>query len=429
MLAPIWTNGALAVTILNTKIRVLITDDDADAQDDLRKMLLREPDIEIVGIADTGRSAVKMTSELSPDVVLMDAKLPDMGGLDVTETLLSQHRGIAVIILAVEGEPSQLRQAMLAGAADYLTRPISTEELVSSIRAVFKRESQRRQLAPRPELHPPATVASDKGTLIAVFSPKGGTGKTTIAVNLATAIAAATHQKVALVDGSLLFGDVGVFMNLTGTKSIMDLLPRVGELDRDLLLDVMIEHQSGVRVLLAPPRPELAELVGPDSLKVVLTKLRSSFDFVVVDTQTSFDECTLTVLDNADRIVLVVTLEVTALKNLKLFLDMAESLGYPARKLMLTINRGDSTAGIGVKEVEEKIRLKVAAMLANDWKTTTVATNRGVPLVISHPEARIAKDFMALAQTVALPEGVEAKTSPTVEKTKRSFGGFRLSLR
>lgn len=414
---------------LDTKIRVLVTDDDVDAQDDLRKMLLREPDIELVGITDTGRSATKMTSELCPDVVLMDAKLPDMGGLDVTETLLARHSGIAVIILAAEGEPSQLRQAMLAGAADYLTRPIGTEELVSSIRAAFKRENQRRQLAPRPEPPPPAPVSTDKGTLIAVFSPKGGTGKTTIAVNLATAIATATNQKVALVDGSLLFGDVGVFMNLTGVKSIMDLLPRVGELDNDLLLDVMMLHPSGVRVLLAPPRPELAELVGPESLKQVLTKLRTCFDYVVVDTQTSFDECTLTVLDNADQIVLVVTLEVTALKNLKLFLDMAESLGYPARKLMLTVNRGDSTAGIGTKEVEEKIRLKVSSMLANDWKTTTVATNRGVPLVISHPDSRIARDFVALAQTIVQPPGSEPKAAAPAEKPKRSFGGFKLSLR
>ena len=392
-------------------------------------MLLSEPDIQIVGIAETGLSAAKMTIELCPDVVLMDAKLPDMGGLDVTETLLAQHSGVAVIILAAEGEPSQLRQAMLAGAADYLTRPISTQELVNSIRAAFKRENQRRQLAPRLEPPPPAVSPDGKGTLIAVFSPKGGTGKSTIAVNLASAIAAATDHKVALVDGSLLFGDVGAFMNLTGTKSIMDLLPRVGELDHDLLLDVMLEHQSGVRVLLAPPRPELAELVGPESLKQVLNKLRTCFDFVVVDTQTSFDECTLTVLDNADRIVLVVTLEVTALKNLKLFLDMAESLGYPARKLMLTVNRGDSSTGIGTKEVEEKIRLKVVSMLANDWKTTTLATNRGVPLVISHPDSRLAKDFMALAQTVVLPQGAEPKATAMAEKPKRSFGGFKLVRR
>ncbi len=185
-----------------------------------------------------------------------------------------------------------------------------------------------------------------------------GVGTSAIAANLAVSLRQLTGKKVVLVDGNLIFGDPGVIMNLVSSKTIADLANRIAELDRDLLNDILITHTTQVRVLLAPPNPQTGELVTSDHLRAILEQLRKDFDYVVVDTQSSFQDRALAVLDLADRIVTLMTLEMPCIKNIKLFLEVAELLEYPAEKVLLVLNKADSRLGIRVENVEENIQHK-----------------------------------------------------------------------
>lgn len=392
---------------MSDKIRLLIVDDNPDTQENLAKMLSFEKDMEIVGKALSGKEALEKVQQLKPHVALVDINMPEMDGLKTTEALLSRLPSLQVVIISVQGEQDYLRRAMLMGATDYLVKPFTSEELANSLRAVY----QRRTRVPQAMTSPPSPVAAPQpearvGKVVTIFSPKGGVGRTTIAVNLAMALKQETHQEVCLLDASLLFGDVGVMLNLPSKSSILDLTPHVEELDEELLESTLMTHSSGVKVLLAPPRPEQAELINEKQMGAILTKLRSLFDFLVIDTMPSFHEAILAILDYSDEIIVPISLEVSALKNAKLFLEIAEALGYGGKETVLVVNRADSSGGISPRDVEQSVRVRIAASIPNDWKLATFAANRGVPFVLSHKESQIARGIFQLASAVA-PSGVE----------------------
>lgn len=387
------------------KIRVLIVDDIAETRDNLEKLLFFEKDIEVIAKAGTGREAVAMAKQHQPDVVLMDINMPDMDGIAATEALLSQVPTVQVIMMSVQGEQDYLRRSMLAGAREFLIKPISAEELYSAIRHVHRLQSTQRRYVPAAGVADTGSAGpaapSNAGQIIAVFSPKGGVGTSTVAANLAVALRQLSGKKVALVDGNLIFGDIGVIMNLVSTKTIADLANRIGELDRELINDVMQTHASQVKILLAPPNPQTGELVTADHLRAILELLKKEFDYVVVDTQSSFQDRALAVLDAADRIVALMTLEMPCIKNIKLFLEVAELLEYPAEKTVLVLNKADNRLGIRVENVEENIQHKVALQIPNASHEMTLAVNQGVPLVIEKRGHDTSKAIFALASLLS----------------------------
>jgi pilus assembly protein CpaE len=236
-----------------------------------------------------------------------------------------------------------------------------------------------------------------------VFSPKGGVGRTTIAVNLAVA-AVSLGKRVALVDASFQFGDVGVLLNLNPrNKSIADLASEIQTGEAESLETFLIAHSSGVQVLLAPPSPEQAELIGPAAVRRVLERLRTDHDLVVVDCPSTFNEPTLAVLDHADVILTLLSLEITSVKNMRLFLKVAEQLGYGPEKVRLVLNRADSTLGIRVADVEHSIGRKVDHTIVSDGRSVVYALNRGVPFFTSNRQAQVSQDILRLAQAVTAP--------------------------
>ena len=410
-------------------IRVLIVDDIAETRDNLEKLLFFEKDIQVVAKASTGREAVAMAKQHQPDVVLMDINMPDMDGIAATEAMLSQVPTVQVIMMSVQGEQDYLRRSMLAGAREFLTKPISAEELYHAIRHVYRLQTtQRRYVSSTPaELTQGGESAVGQGQIIAVFSPKGGVGTSSVSANLAVALRQLTNKKIALVDGNLIFGDIGVIMNLVSTKTIADLANRIAELDRDLLNDVMATHTSQVKVLLAPPNPQTGELVTSDHLRAILELMRKEYDYVIVDTQSSFQDRALAVLDVADRIVALMTLEMPCIKNIKLFLEVTELLEYPAEKTMLVLNKADNRLGIRVENVEENIQHKVALQIANAPQEMTLSINQGVPLVIEKRGHQTAKDIFTLAGLISNARGgatVKAGDKPSAPKAPENRGLF-----
>jgi len=415
---------------MEQKIRVMIVDDIPETRDNFAKLVMFERDIEVIDTAGAGAEAIEKARQLQPDVVLMDINMPDMDGLRATEIINAELPGVAVIIMSVQGEQDYLRRAMLAGARQFLIKPCTGDELVDSIRQVYRLEANKRRMMGQYQMVPAHGAAageegSELGRIFCVFSPKGGVGCTVLASNLAVALKQTTNKKVALVDGNLFFGNVDVMLNVISNKTINDVVSRIDHLDEELLRDVMITHSSGVRVLLAPPQPELAELVNADHMRRILTELRQLFDYVIVDTWPTFNEVVLTMLDMADRILLLMTLELPAIKHVKQFLEIQEKLGYPPDKVLLVLNRADSKLGIKTDLVEDSLRKKVSANIASDGRAVTMAVNQGVPLVISARDNQFSKDILTLAKLLTTLKPVEAvEPAPAQPKKPEAPSGL-----
>jgi len=414
------------------QIRVLVVDDIPETRDHLTKLLGFESDIDVVGAASSGREAVDMAVRLSPDVVLMDINMPDMDGIAATEQLTATAPGVAVVMMSVQGEADYLRRSMLAGAREFLVKPFSSDELTSSIRQVSARErdkATRLQVVPVSAGNGTGAGADGRepGLVVAVFSPKGGVGRTTLAVNLAVAAASELGKRVALMDGSFQFGDVGVLLNLNPRgKSIADLIPELDAGETDSVDSFLIEHTSGIRVLLAPPTPETAEMITAAGVKRVLESLRLNHDLVVVDCTAFFNDSTLAILDSADIILTMLSLEITSIKNMRLFLEVSEQLGYESGKVRLVLNRADSALGIRVADVEHSIGRKVDETIVSDGRSVVYALNRGVPFFLSNREAQVSQDILRLARTVVGERSTKAESDESRKATqKKSLFSFR----
>lgn len=400
------------------KIRILIVDDIAETRDNVKKLLYFENDIEIVGTASNGREGVDLALKLLPDIVLMDINMPEMDGIAASEAISAKVPNIQVVMMSVQGEADYLRRSMLAGAREFLIKPFSGEELVNSIHRVHQFAATRRVVAaPSPTpvdtaLPPPPTAKG--GKVIAVYGAKGGCGTSTIAVNLAVALREETKDRVALIDASFEFGDISVLLNLPNNRTIADLAGEKVSIDEELLDGTMTSHPSAIKVLLAPPRPELAELVKQEHLKQVMDILWKSYDYIIVDLWKSFRESTIFFLDIADTILLISTTDIPAIKNAKLFFELTEKLAYPAEKTVLVLNREDGRSGINPKDIEASIKHTISGIIPKDERTTSVAINRGMPFVTSQRNLPISQAIFALARKfvrVEAKEPVPAKPS------------------
>jgi pilus assembly protein CpaE len=387
-------------------IKVLVVDDIAETRDHLAKLLSFEREIDVAGMAASGEEAVRLAMELRPDIILMDINMPGLDGIAAAELITQRVPTSPIIMMSVHGETEDLKRAMLAGAREFLVKPFSSDELATSIRRVHEKEIGRQAQ------HQTAIASASGGTaaaqsdvedhqVIAVFSPKGGAGRTTIAANLAIALMKETNGRVALVDANLQFGDIGVLLNLNPkNRSMLDAVEG-GEPDPDIIDSVVINHSTGIRVLLAPPAPEAADLVTPAYLKKMIEHLKSTSDYVVVDLPSGLTDHSLGVMDAADQIVVVAALEITTIKNVRLFLEVADQLEYDRSKIRLVINRADTAQGIRIGDVEASIRRPIDGTVVSDGRLAVLAVNRGVPFVVSNPEGALSRDLLKLARTLA----------------------------
>lgn len=389
------------------KIRVLIVDDVAETRENVKKLLQFESDVEVIGVARTGKEAIQLSQELDPDVVLMDINMPDMDGIAATEAIHSKRQAVQVVILSVQSDQNYMRRAMLAGARDFLTKPPMGDELISAIRRAGEMAKNERSktahvpVAPVPGLTGPmAGFGGPRGKIVTVYSPKGGTGCTTLAVNLALALNSA-DTKVALVDGNLQFGDVAVFVNEQGKNTVLDLAPRADELDADVVEEVMLKHStSGLNILAAPSRPEYAEKVSSSQFAKTLEFLAQLYTYVIVDTSPTLTDVTLATIDVSDIIILVTTQDIPSIKNSRLFLDLLQNLGIRRDRIMFIMNRFDKKVNITPDRIADNLKQEIALVIPVDEATAVKAVNRGVPFVLDSKNQPVARGVFALAENV-----------------------------
>jgi len=408
---------------MGERISVLIVDDSKQLRDSVRTMLEFEEGVVVVGEAEDGEEAVAKAKELRPHVILMDINMPKMDGLAATQAIVKDI-STNVIIISVQGDADYLRRGMQAGARDFLAKPFTVDELVTAIKNAC-RTGELNALYTRS-----APPTAKTGKLITFFSTKGGVGKTTLAANLAVALAIKTKEQVALVDLDLEFGVMTTMFGLKPNTSIVDLCHVDGPLKAELVQRVMVPSSNGlVSVLASPPSPEQSAEVDGDARMAkdrnyvgeILGLLKQTFSYVVVDTGTSFRDGVLTALDRADLIYVVTSPDIPTLHNTAKCLDiLLTRLEYPRTKVKLLLNRADGTMGLSHDDITRGLDYGISYFVPSDGQTATWAANSGQPFVLRKAKTPLADLLVQMAQD--LTESGQASTASSTEGAEEAAG-------
>jgi pilus assembly protein CpaE len=422
-------------------ITILLVDDIPETRENIKKLLAFEPDFKVVGSVGTGREGVAAAKELKPNIIVMDINMPDMDGIQATTLITEAVPTTAVIMMSVQNDPDYLRRAMLAGARNFLTKPILPDELYNTIRTVHARNkpiaAQYTAMANQAPVDLRKTVQAEgtedrAGHIIVVYSPQGGVGCTTIATNLASGLMK-EGIRVLLVDADLQFGDVGVFLNLQSQSTMVDLVGNVDDLDTELFDNIVVTHDSGLKVLMGPARPEFAEVIqaNPTSVAQILQKIAGNYDFIIVDTGRHLDETLLSLFDVAAKIVLVALPTLASVKNVRFVLDLFDQLTYAPDKSMLVLNRVPDDRNrqkftVASEKIQRFLKRPVEVEIPSDEMTALSAMSKGVPIVAQRDHSRSpVKELMQLSDLIytrLMPQQEESEADLQADKAKRKTG-------
>jgi len=371
--------------------KILVVDDDPNVQR-LLQYTLKQEGYEVV-IASDGAEGFRLWGAESPDLILLDVMLPKLDGYQVATKIRTEEgttTHVPIIMLTAEREVEQKVRGLRAGADDYLIKPFHPAELMARIKSLLARFAPRDALVGRPPL----------GRVQVLYGAKGGVGTTTIAINAAIALHRELGRKVCLVDGNLQFGDHRVFLDLgLDKKSIVDIVT-APSIDQDLIRQVLVKHDSGIDLLLAPPSSETAELVTPEHLPVIVDQLRGLYDYILVDIDKRLDDVNLAILEVADTMFVVMTADLSCLKNVRLVLETIGHLGYESGKVQLVLNRSNAFTGINVKNAEGALKRTIDHQIVNEYRGAISALNTGAPFMFTKADSLLGRSLLDFARVV-----------------------------
>lgn len=411
---------------MSSNIRILIVDDVQEGRDMLARLLSFEPDMDVVGFAATGSEAIEQAMELQPDVILMDINMPDMDGITATEKI-SGMVATSVVMISVQSDKDYMRRAMRGGAVDFLSKPPAPEELYSTVRSAFER---------KPVINTPLTGAGkgDKkktaqGKIIVVYSPQGGAGVTSFAVNIAAGIMDEQNRTV-LVDADMQFGDAAIHLAVDMERNITNLAQAADDLDTDLIENVLVTHGTGVRVLTAPKSTQDADVVSADALEKILEALAERFAYVVVDTSLYLDEIMARLFRIADALVLIGLPTLPAVRNVKEVLTLLDHFEeFDTEKIIFALNRVPTDRKSGAFEpddIAKALRLEIAAIVPSAEKAMLRSVNRGVPAVVNDTQSP-GKEILQLVEVIRhrlSDDDDDAMPEPQQEQKRGILGGL-----
>lgn len=375
------------------KIRILIIDDLIETAQTVHKWLGTVPDLRVVGIASSAREGIELARRYHPDIILMDIYMPDMDGLTAAH-MLSLELPTQVILMSVEDSKELMQQALDVGARGFLVKPLRSDEVLRAIRRVVLLPGAEWGSGPMPISAPKGALGQH---LVAVCGAKGGVGRSLIATNLAVALTDVAKE-VLLIDGNLQSGDDHILLNMDRLTHSIEMLREPDDLDYETVQQVAARHDSGVRFLRAPDDVDSAKDFRRDTMRAILVEVREHFDITIVDADIAFTEANEAILENADRLLIVTTPEITAINRTKVLMETLRRRGIPGDRCWLVGNRMDGGYQITPKRVEQLLNWRFAAQLPDDVHTVINATNRGVPFVTQHRRAPIARAVQDLAK-------------------------------
>lgn len=396
-------------------IRLLIAESWAERREEIRALAAAEPEIEIVGQARDGQEALQMAHSLRPDLVLLAADLAVADGFATAELLAASGLQLQSVLFSADPSPEGVRRAMRAGARDFLPWPCPSIELCASLRAVYDDSHRRRS--------PAFVTASDPTAgmrVVAVCGAKGGIGKTTLAVNLAAALASDTGEPTVLLDLYTQFGDAALLLNMTPRRTLADWV-RLEESDWDerLLEDHLEAHDSGLRLLAGAGAPMPLDALTPFCLEHLLGLLKSRARYVVLDVPPVLHATTLSALSYAQTVLLVANLfDLTTLADSRLWLEAVAGKYAAHEAVQIVLNRVSPRNRLQIPDLEHILGQTAACLIPNDGKLVPSSVNCGVPFVLSHPSSRVAQSVFALSRQLSVGTNLaavfEAKPRPSV---------------
>lgn len=389
----------MASLVAGETLRILLIGAREEARDEVIDALdKRLGDYRLHYVSQPDLAAAR-AEDLFPQVILLDDALADTDLAALVKRLVNRVPYAAIVFMVDSGSLDKARQAVLLGARGFVVKPLDPEELASSIQQVVG----QRPVSPAG----PGEIGRPMGRTVVFCAPRGGTGRTTLAINTAIALRGTTEGPIALVDADYSAPAIDVSLNLQGYRTVADLLPRLARLDQDLISGVMAPHTSGVDVLLAPPPADLAHPISLPQVQQILVLLKRMFPWVLVDLGLPMDETAFAFLDGADRIVMSVLPEMVGLRNTRLMLDQLHERGYPGERVWLVLNRASMSGAISSDDIEERLRVKVTYQISDDQSLATHAVNRGVPLMMSHRRSALGRSFQGFARQLAEEMPVE----------------------
>ena len=369
--------------------RLLLVEDVPQVAQYIRGLLNSQTSVKLLDVMTDGSKVIPQIQQLRPDVVLVDALLQGrVKGLQLVEQIRDSDVNVPVIVLTVPQNPVELDSD--AGVHGVLSMPFSGFDLLSRINQVRK------------DFETTSTVGASR--VFSVFAPKGGVGKTTLAFNLAVSLGQ-LGQRTVLIDGSLQFGDLRALLKVpVDAPSILDLpTDRVAESD---LQDVLWRDPSGIDILLAPPRVEMAEMITARDIDKVLSLLRRVYAAIVIDMSSALNDVNLFFLDASDTILEIVTYDSTTIHNTVAVADAFRSIGYPASKVRYLVNRADSTGGIDPGDLDRAIGRVPEHRVVSGGMLVVQSNNEGVPFVLADPGAEISQNVAQIARELLAVHGM-----------------------
>ncbi len=389
----------------SSKTKVLVVENNALYVKNLHKYLQAMDNSIEFDFAKTAQDGLNILRSEEKDVVLLGENLPDLTGLKLTELIRQDNPGTQVIILSEEKQVDAVLKAIRSGALDFLTYDVSFEELGRAIaRAGEAAFTERKKLFPyisgAKKQENKENGEQFLGNVIAVYSPKGGSGVSTVTANLSLALRDANYD-VSLVDCDLQFGDVALLFNEVSRFSLLNLAPRVDDLDTRLIEDVMIHHKSsGLYILSAPQKIDLSETIDGEKICRILEFMRPMYRYIILNTHPLLNENSLAALDTGDIIVLVMTQEITSIKAVRSFLDLWEGLKLNKDHIILVINHYDKDNPLTPKKISDSLKIPVSVTIPEDRITMVKMANLGNPVVLSDKNLPISQSILQIAEIV-----------------------------
>ena len=368
-------------------IRIMLAAHSADDRK-LISGLLTDEVLRVVSSFRPDADGLKKASSQPADVLLIGTRAMPNQELDFAERMFTTRSDITILLLAPALDSRTIARAMECGIARVIDIDSSEHDICTHIMTAANRDQNRRSSTQK--------IASYDSKIVACYSPKGGVGKTTLAVNLAYALAT-MNKKIALIDLSLQFGEVGVFLDIAKGDTIADMVEE-HSFELSTIKSYLIRHQSGIQVMLSSSSPEYAELIQPVHINAILSSLRTEFDYVIVDMGVAFGDCAIAAMETADTILLVVNEDIASLHDAKRSIKVLEALNQQD-KLKLVVNK-EGISTITVKNVANLLEATPVLVIPFDLKAAMLAVNRGIPMLSCAPNSKASKAIREYARAL-----------------------------